>query len=62
MGNANPAGSGKAKTTADGSYTMELPPEQSYMVYVADDEWAARSSSGVVVREGKAQTGLDLTA
>ena len=60
-GAANPAGWGKAKTTADGSYKMELPPEQSYMVSVADDEWAAPSLIGVVIREGKAQTNLNLT-
>ena len=42
-------------------YTMELPPEQSYMVYVVDNEWAAPSLAGIVVREGMAQTGLDLT-
>ena len=60
VGGANPGGSGRARTDDDGSYTMELPPEQSYMVYVVDAEWAARSLNGVVLREGKARSGLDL--
>jgi hypothetical protein len=59
-GSANPVGSARARTTADGSYTMDVPPEQSYMVYVVDEEWAARSLKGIVVRERTAQTGLDL--
>ena len=59
-GSANPGGSGRARTSADGSYTMDVPPEQSYMVYVVDDEWAARSLKGIVVRERTPQTGLDL--
>ena len=54
-------GSGRAWTAADGSYAMDLLPEQSYMISVIDDEWAAKSLSGVIVREGVAQTGLDLT-
>ncbi len=55
-----PGGSGRARTAADGTYAMDLPPEQSYMIGVIDDEWAAKSLSGVIVREGVAQTGLDL--
>jgi hypothetical protein len=39
---------------------MDLPPEQSYMIGVIDGEWASRNRSGVVVREGVAQTGLDV--
>ena len=42
-GSANPGGSGRVRPAADGSYTMDVPPEQSYMVYVVDDEWAARA-------------------
>ncbi len=59
-GSANPPGWGRATTAADGSYTMDLPPEQSYMVHVVDDEWAAKSLSGVVVHEGQPRAGLDL--
>ena len=55
-----PAGSGVARTGADGSYTMEVPPEQSYMVHVRDDEWATRTLTGVVVREGQARSGIDI--
>ena len=40
---AYPPGSGRARTAADGSYAMDLPPEQSYMIDVVDDEWAARA-------------------
>ncbi len=54
-------GSGRAWTAGDGSYAMDLLPEQSYMISVIDDEWAAKSLSCVIVREGVAQTGLDLT-
>ena len=59
-GSAYPPGSGRARTAADGSYAMDLPPDQSYMVCVDDDEWAARSRTGVVVRDGQLQTGVDL--
>jgi Carboxypeptidase regulatory-like domain len=61
VGDGSTPASGRAKTTAEGIYSMELPPEKSYMVYVVDNEWAATSLSGIVVREGMAQTGLDLT-
>ena len=53
--------SARARTAEDGSYTMDLSPEQSYMIGVTDDEWAAPSLAGIVVREGVARTGLDLT-
>ena len=52
---------GRARTAADGTYAMDLPPEQSYLIAVVDDEWAAPSLGGVVVREGVPRTGLDLT-
>ena len=52
----------RVRTAADGSYTMDLPPEQSYMIGVIDDEWAAPRLAGIVVREGVARTGLDLTS
>ncbi len=53
VGPAYPAGSSRARTGADGSYKMALPPNQSYTVYVNDPEWAAKSRTSVVVREGK---------
>ncbi len=55
-----PGGSGRAWTAADGSYEMHLAPEQSYTIAVVDDEWAAKSVVGVLVREGVPQAGLDL--
>src|SRR6185312_15240012 len=36
-----PGASGRARTAADGTYTMELPPEHSYMIGVIDGEFAA---------------------
>jgi len=60
-GTSQPAGSGRARTAADGSYAMDLPPEQSYTIGAIDDEWASRNRSGVVVREGVVQTGLDVS-
>jgi RNA polymerase sigma factor (sigma-70 family) len=53
VGDAYPAGSSRARSAADGSFKMELPPNQSYTVYVNDDEWAAKSRTGVVIREGQ---------
>ncbi len=61
VGDAYPAGSSRARTAADGSYKMELPPNQSYTVYVDDTEWAAASRTGIVVREGKPHAGVDLS-
>ncbi len=56
-----PGGSGRTWTAADGTYAMDVPPGESYMIGVIDDEWAAPTLSGVVVREGVPQTGLDLS-
>ena len=49
------------RTADDGSYALDVYPQQSYMIAVLDERWAARTLSGVIVREGKPQTGLDLT-
>ena len=40
---------------------MDLAPEQSYMIGVIDDEWAAQDLDGRGVREGVARAGLDLS-
>ncbi len=53
-------GNGETRTAADGSYTMDLPGEHSYLIGVVDDEWAARSLGGIVLHEGIRRTGLDL--
>ncbi len=50
-----------ARTLADGSYVLDAPSESSYILAVIDDTWAAPSLSNVIAREGRAQTGLDLT-
>ena len=55
----NQAGPGRARTAADGSYTIDVAPGRPYMVYVSDDEWAARSQDVVDVLEGKPRTGVD---
>jgi beta-lactamase regulating signal transducer with metallopeptidase domain len=49
------------KTRDDGSYSLDVYPEQSYMIAVLDEKLAARSLSGVIVHEGKPLEGLDLT-
>ena len=36
-----------------------LPPNQSYLVYVVDDDLAAPSRTGVVLHEGKGRAGVD---
>ncbi len=48
-----------ARTGNDGRYALDVPPERAYMVTVVDEAWAARSVANVVVREGRAQDGLD---
>jgi beta-lactamase regulating signal transducer with metallopeptidase domain len=48
-----------ARTLADGSYVLDAPSESSYIVTVVDETWAAPSLSNVIVREGRAQGGLD---
>jgi beta-lactamase regulating signal transducer with metallopeptidase domain/uncharacterized GH25 family protein len=50
-----------ARTGDDGTYTLDVPSEQSYIVSVYDATWAARARTGVVVREGKPQGSLDFT-
>ena len=50
-----------ARTLADGSYALDAPSESCYIIAVVDETWAALSLSNVIVREGGAQRGLDLT-
>ena len=45
----------------DGTYSFDVYPDQSYMVAVLDERWAAKSLAGVIVREGKVIEGLDIT-
>ena len=51
----------RTRTAEDGTYGMAVYPDQSYMIGVFDDEFAARTLTGIIVREGKALSGLDLT-
>ena len=41
---------GSVRTAADGSYQILVPPDRSYMVGVFDQNWAARSLTGVMAR------------
>ncbi len=50
-----------ARTLVDGSYVLDAPSESAYIIAVVDETWAASSLSSVIVREGQAQGGLDLT-
>jgi beta-lactamase regulating signal transducer with metallopeptidase domain len=50
---------GVVRTKADGSYSMLVYPDQSYIIAVADENWAARSKTGVVVSEGAPRENLD---
>jgi beta-lactamase regulating signal transducer with metallopeptidase domain len=47
------------RTKADGSYSLLVFPNQSYIIAVTDENWAAPSKTGVVVKENEPRTGLD---
>ena len=47
------------RTNDDGSYSLNVFPNQSYMIAVTDKDWAAPAKTGVVVKEGEPRTGLD---
>jgi beta-lactamase regulating signal transducer with metallopeptidase domain len=48
-----------ARTKADGSYSALVTPNQSYIIGITDEQWAATSQTGIVVKEGEPRTGLD---
>lgn len=50
----------ETKCGPDGSYEFLLYPEQSYIIAVLDEAWAARSLRGVITHEGQPRTCLDL--
>ena len=50
---------GAARTNADGGYALLVCPDESYMIAVTDDQWAAPSKMGIVVKEGEPRDGLD---
>ncbi len=44
---------GYARTRDDGTYRIAVTPDQSYIVAVCDDRWAAKSHLGLIVKEGE---------
>ena len=42
---------GYAKTATDGSYAVAVAPDHSYMIGIHDASWAARSLTGIVLRQ-----------
>ncbi len=53
-------GRGLTRTRKDGSFKMEVPPNQVYTIVCLDSRGAAAPLTGVVVREGAPQTGLEM--
>jgi beta-lactamase regulating signal transducer with metallopeptidase domain len=47
------------RTKADGGYALFVYPNQSYIIAVADEQWAAPGQTGIVIKEGEPRTGLD---
>lgn len=60
-GQGHDVGSGRALTGADGTYAMEVPAGEAYVVYVEDEDWTAPTRLDVVVREGQADGDVDFT-
>ncbi|MHC5537913.1 carboxypeptidase-like regulatory domain-containing protein, partial [Singulisphaera rosea] len=54
-------GFGRALTGDDGTYAMEVPPEELYVVYVEDEEWTAPTRLDVVVRTGHPVDDINFT-
>jgi len=49
-----------AITAEDGTYRLKVHPNNSYIVAVVNDQWAAASLMGIVVKEGENRDNLDL--
>ncbi len=47
-----------ARTAKDGTYRLEVHPNNSYLIAVVDDQWAAASRKGIVLKEGEIREGL----
>lgn len=47
-------------TAANGAYSLNLAPEQSYLVNVISEKYGAQSLSGVFMREGDPKAGQDI--
>ena len=52
-------GQARVLTEADGTYEMNVGPDEAYAVYVDDKDWAARSRLDVVVRQGQSVEHVD---
>jgi hypothetical protein len=50
---------GLARTSSDGRYSLLAYPNQSYIVAVTDESWAAPSKTGIVINEGAPRMDLD---
>ncbi len=50
-----------ARTRDDGSYTLDVHPQASYIITVLDDRESIGCLNGIVVREGQPRSGLDFT-
>ena len=50
---------GFARTRSDGTWTMQVSPNQTYVIGVISDDWAARSVTGLFLQEGSVRSGLD---
>lgn len=48
-----------AITAADGSYSMHVSGEQSYLVVIVDENWTAPNQTGIIVTEGFNRQGVD---
>jgi hypothetical protein len=51
----------EVRTKADGSYSLLVSPNLSYIIGVTDEKWAAPSKTGIVVKENERRTGLDFS-
>ncbi|TWU49852.1 carboxypeptidase-like regulatory domain-containing protein [Rubripirellula reticaptiva] len=49
------------KSADDGTYELQVPPEQVYMVTASNDDWVADAVPSFVVNSGKPVEGIDLT-
>jgi hypothetical protein len=58
-GNTNHYFRNVVRTKADGTWSLSVYANQSYIVAITDDHWAAPSKTGVVVREGESRKDLD---
>ncbi len=58
-GNTNHYFRGVVRTRVDGTYTLDVYPNQSYLIAVTDEQWAAPSHAGIVIEEGKPRNDLD---